>query len=51
MVCFSEGVRLIQGGGLQARARHRGKARVGWQFTLAAAAYDLIRLSKLLATA
>jgi transposase len=30
------------------RARHRGKARVGWQFTLAAAAYDLIRLPKLL---
>ncbi len=31
------------------RARHRGKARVGWQFTFAAAAYDLIRLPKLLA--
>jgi transposase len=30
------------------RARHRGKALVGWQFTLAAAAYDLIRLPKLL---
>jgi hypothetical protein len=30
------------------RARHRGKARIGWQFTLAAAAYDLIRLPKLL---
>ena len=34
---------------LQRRARHRGKARIGWQFTLAAAAYNLIRLSKLLA--
>ena len=33
---------------LQRRARHRGKARVGWQFTLAAAAYNLIRLPKLL---
>jgi Transposase DDE domain len=33
------------------RARHRGKARIGWQFTLAAAAYDLIRLPKLLGTA
>jgi hypothetical protein len=32
---------------LQRRARHRGKARVGWQFTLAAAAYNLIRLPKL----
>src|SRR5262249_28406058 len=30
------------------RARHRGEARIGWQFTLAAAAYDLIRLPKLL---
>ena len=32
---------------LQRRARHRGKERVGWQFTLAAAAYNLIRLPKL----
>jgi transposase len=31
-----------------ARARHRGLARVGWQFTLAMTAYDLIRLPKLL---
>jgi transposase len=36
---------------LQRRARHRGKGRVGWQFTLAAAAYNLIRLPKLLAAA
>ncbi|HZX96565.1 MAG TPA: transposase, partial [Myxococcales bacterium] len=34
---------------LQRRARHRGKDRVGWQFTLAAAAYNLIRLPKLIA--
>jgi transposase len=34
---------------LQRRARHRGKDRIGWQFTLAAAAYNLIRLPKLLA--
>src|SRR5262245_6865702 len=33
---------------LQRRARHRGKDRIGWQFTLAAAAYNLIRLPKLL---
>jgi hypothetical protein len=36
---------------LQRRARHRGKDRVGWQLTLAAAAYNLIRLPKLLAAA
>jgi IS4 transposase len=33
------------------RARHRGKERVGWQFTLAAAAYNLIRLPRLLGAA
>jgi len=33
---------------LQRRARHRGKDRVGWQFTLTAAAYNLIRLPKLI---
>jgi transposase len=33
---------------LMRRARHRGKARIGWRFTLAAAAYNLIRLPKLL---
>ncbi|HXV25945.1 MAG TPA: transposase, partial [Alphaproteobacteria bacterium] len=33
------------------KTRHRGLARVGWQFTLALAAYNLIRLPKLLATA
>ncbi len=34
-----------------ARTRHRGLARVGWQFTLAMAAYNLVRLPKLLALA
>ena len=33
------------------KARHRGLARVGWQFVLAMAAYNLIRLPKLLAAA
>jgi hypothetical protein len=33
---------------LQRRARHCGKDRVGWQLALAAAAYNLIRLPKLL---
>lgn len=28
------------------RTRHRGLARVGWQFTLAMGAYDLVRLPK-----
>jgi transposase len=36
---------------LMRRARHRGTARVGWQFTLAATAYNLIRLQKLLGEA
>jgi transposase len=34
--------------GGQARTRYRGIARAGWSFTLAAAAYNLIRLPKLL---
>ncbi len=33
------------------KTRHRGTARVGWMFTLTAAAYNLIRLPKLLAAA
>ena len=37
-------------GGLR-KTRHRGTARVGWMFTLTAAACNLIRLPKLLATA
>lgn len=36
-------------GGL-AQTRHRGVPRVRWMFTLAAAAYNLVRLPKLLAT-
>ena len=46
---IEEGFGWIKEVALQHRARHRGKARVGWQFTLAAAAYNLIRLPKLLA--
>ena len=37
-------------GGL-AKTRHRGLDRVGWMFTLTAAAYNLVRLPKLLAGA
>lgn len=35
-------------GGLK-QTRHRGTARVGWMFTFAAAAYNLVRIPKLLA--
>ena len=40
----------IKGAGLR-KTRHRGTARVGWMFTLTAAAYNLFRLPKLLAAA
>src|SRR6201996_339917 len=33
------------------KTRHRGTARVGWMFTFAAAAYNLVRIPKLLAGA
>lgn len=33
------------------QTRHRGAARVGWMFTFAAAAYNLVRLPKLLGAA
>jgi hypothetical protein len=33
------------------KTRHRGLGRVGWQFTFTLAAYNLIRLPKLLALA
>jgi len=48
---IEEGFGWIKEIALQRRARHRGKERVGWQFTLAAVAYNLIRLPKLLAAA
>ncbi len=37
--------------GLQRKARHRGKPRVGWIFVLALAVYDLVRLRSLLENA
>jgi transposase len=37
-------------GGLR-KTRHRGTARVGWMFTFTAAAYNLVRIPKLLAGA
>jgi hypothetical protein len=33
------------------KTRHRGQDRVGWNFTLTAAAYNLVRLPKVLAVA
>ena len=33
------------------KARHRGLAKVGWQFTLAMAAYNLVRLPRLFGSA
>ena len=33
----------------QDKTKFRGRDRVGWAFTLAAAAYDLVRLPKLIA--
>jgi len=35
--------------GLMRKTRHRGVARVGWMFTFAAAAYNLVRMRTLLA--
>jgi hypothetical protein len=35
----------------QEKSRFRGRDRVGWAFTLAAAAYNLVRLPKLIAEA
>ena len=43
-------VRLDQDRGRLRQTRHRGTARVGWVFTLTAAARNLVRLPKLLAT-
>ena len=36
--------------GGQRKTRYRGTAKVGWMFTLSAAAYNLIRMPKLLAS-
>jgi hypothetical protein len=40
----------MKASGVLRKTRHRGTARSGWQFTLTAAAYNLVRLPKLLAT-
>ncbi len=46
---IEEGFGWIKTTGGLAKTRHRGLDRVGWMFTLTAAAYNLVRLPKLLA--
>ena len=48
---IEEGIGRIRTTGGLAKTRHRGLERVGWMFTLSAAAYDLVRLPRLLAEA
>ena len=48
---IEEGFGWIKTTGGMAKTRHRGLDRVGWMFTLTAAAYNLIRMPKLLAEA
>ena len=48
---IEEGFGWIKTTGGLAGTRHRGLDRVGWTFTLSAAAYNLVRLPKLLAEA
>ena len=46
---IEEGFGWIKTIGGLAKTRHRGVSRVGWMFTLTAAAYNLVRIPKLLA--
>ncbi len=46
---IEEGFGWIKTTGNLAKTRHRGLERVGWTFTLTAAAYNLVRIPKLLA--
>jgi transposase len=48
---IEEGFGWIKTVGAMRKTRHRGTARVGWMFTLTAAAYNLVRLPKLLRAA
>ena len=45
---IEEGFGWVKAVGMMAKTKLRGTARVGWRFQLTAAAYDLIRLPKLL---
>ena len=46
---IEEGFGWMKSCGGMRKTRHRGRARVGWMFTLTAAACNLVRLPKLLA--
>ena len=46
---IEEGFGWIKTTGNLAKTRHRGLDRVGWTFTLTAAAYNLVRIPKLMA--
>ena len=48
---IEEGFGWIETTGGLAKTWHRGLDRVGWMFTFTAAAYNLVRLPKLLAEA
>ena len=48
---IEEGFGWIKTTGGPAKSRHRGLDQVGWMFTLTASAYNLVRLSKLMAEA
>jgi transposase len=48
---IEEGFGYIKTVAILRKTRHRGTARVGFMFTLAAAAYNLVRIPKLLAAA
>ena len=48
---IEEGFGWIKTTGGLAKTRHRGLDRVGWMFTFTAAAYNLVRLPKLIAEA
>ncbi len=47
--CVEEIFGWLKTVGLMRKTKHRGVARVGWMFTLAAAAYNLVRMKNLLA--
>ena len=48
---IEEGFGWIKTVGGQRKSRFRGRDRVGWAFTFAAAAYNLVRLPKLVEAA
>jgi transposase len=49
--CIEESFGWLKTIALMGKVRHRGMEKVGWLFTFAAAAYNLVRMRKLLASA